>query len=56
MGCTIRWGEALPDADHGRVGEVDALGLDETLFQGRGRWNARMWMTSGGGRQGGSAD
>ena len=45
-GETIRWGEALLDADQERVGAVDALGLDETLFQRRGEWNARMWMTS----------
>ena len=41
-----RWGEALLAADKARVGAVDALGLDETLFQRRGRRHARMWMTS----------
>ena len=54
MGCawdTIdravdRWGEALLAADADRVGAVDALGLDETLFQRRGKWHTRMWMTS----------
>lgn len=40
------WGEALLAADTDRVGAVDALGLDETLFQRRGRWHTRMWMTS----------
>lgn len=25
---------------------MDALGLDETLFQRRGRWNTKMWMMS----------
>ena len=41
-----RWGEALLAADVERVGAVDALGLDETLFQRRGKWHTRMWMTS----------
>ena len=41
-----RWGKALLEADTDRVGAVDALGLDETLFQRRGRWHTRMWMTS----------
>ena len=41
-----RWGEALLAADTERVGAADALGLDETLFQRRGRRHIRMWMTS----------
>ncbi len=41
-----RWGEALLAADTDRVGAVDALGLDETLFQHRGKRRTRMWMTS----------
>ena len=42
-----RWEEALLAADTDRVGAVDALRLDETLFQRRGRRNTRMWRTSG---------
>lgn len=25
---------------------MDAVGLDKTLLQRRGEWNAEMWMTS----------
>ncbi|HEV2308892.1 MAG TPA: ISL3 family transposase [Acidimicrobiia bacterium] len=32
--------------DPQRVGEVAALGLDETLFCRRGRWRAQEWCTS----------
>ena len=32
-----RWGAALLEADQDRVGRVEALGLDETLFLRRGR-------------------
>ncbi len=41
-----RWGKALLDADHGRVGKVEALGLDETLFYRFGRRAAKVWCTS----------
>ena len=41
-----RWGAALLEADHDRVGEVAALGLDETLFLRRGRRLGRVWATS----------
>ena len=40
------WGQALPAADAQRVGAVEALGLDETLFGRRGRWRTRRWRTS----------
>jgi transposase len=32
--------------DPERIGEVSALGLDETLFCRRGRWRAQHWCTS----------
>jgi transposase len=32
--------------DPERIGEVSALGLDETLFCRRGRWRAQQWCTS----------
>ena len=41
-----RWGQALLDADAKRVSAVSALGLDETLFCRRGRFNKRGWSTS----------
>ena len=41
-----RWGEALLEADRDRVGEVEALGLDETLFLRQGSRRRRMWVTS----------
>ena len=28
-----------------RIGEVDALGLDEVLFCRRGEWRVRQWST-----------
>ena len=40
------WGEALLAADVERVGAVEALGLDETLFGRQGRWRTRRWCTS----------
>jgi transposase len=33
-------------ADPDRIGEVDALGLDETLFCRAGRWRTQQWCTS----------
>ncbi len=42
----IACGEALLEADTERVGEVDALGLDETLFHRSGRWRTQQWATS----------
>lgn len=41
-----RWGEALLEADRDRVGTVEALGLDETLFLRQGSRRRRMWVTS----------
>ena len=41
-----RWGRALLDADRNRVGEVRALGLDETLFLRAGWQTRRLWCTS----------
>ncbi|MGH3480550.1 MAG: hypothetical protein ACRDQD_27420, partial [Nocardioidaceae bacterium] len=42
----LAYGEALLDADVDRVGAVDALGLDETLFCRMGRWRTQQWCTS----------
>ena len=41
-----RWGQALLAADADRVGAVQALGLDETLFARRGRYRAKTWSTN----------
>ncbi|MDE0170371.1 MAG: ISL3 family transposase [bacterium] len=41
-----RWGEALLEADSDRVGEVEAVGVDETLFWRQGRWRTKVWCTS----------
>ena len=41
-----RWGSALLAADTGRVSDVAALGLDETLMGRRGRFGAKSWSTS----------
>ena len=41
-----RWGSALLAADADRVGAVQALGLDETLFARRGRYRAKAWSTN----------
>ena len=38
----IAYGEALIDDDPGRIGEVTALGLDETLFCRSGRWRTQL--------------
>lgn len=40
-GSATKWGEALLVADVERVGAEDALGLDKSLFQCRGKWNSR---------------
>ena len=42
----IRWGEALLEADTGRYGSVEAVGVDETLFWREGRWRTKRWCTS----------
>ena len=41
-----RWGQALLAADTARISDVEALGLDETLFARRGRYRAKAWSTS----------
>ena len=41
-----RWGEALLEADADRVGAVEAVGVDETLFWRKGRWRTKQWCTS----------
>ena len=43
--AVVAYGERLVD-DPARVGQVDALGLDETLFVKRGRWREKQWSTS----------
>jgi len=42
----LAYGEALLDADPARIGQVMALGLDETLFCRVGRWRTQAWSTS----------
>ena len=37
-----RWGDALLEADGGRVGAVEAVGVDETLFWRQGRWRTKQ--------------
>ena len=44
--AVLAWGEALLAADAARVGAVEALGLDETLFGRSGPWRTRSWCTS----------
>jgi transposase len=44
--AVIANGSALLDADVGRIGQVAALGLDETLFCRTGRWRTQQWCTS----------
>ena len=44
--AVLAWGEALLAVDCDRVGSVEALGLDETLFGREGRWRTRRWCTS----------
>ena len=39
--AVLAWGEALLAADCDRVGAVEALGLDETLFGRQGSWRTR---------------
>ena len=43
--AVMAYGERLVD-DPGRIGPVDALGLDEALFTRRGRWRTKQWSTS----------
>jgi transposase len=44
--AVVRYGVALLDADVERVGTVEALGLDETLFFRKGRWRIQQWCSS----------
>jgi len=44
--AVIGYGAALLIADTDRIGAVDALGLDETLFVREGRFRRRAWATS----------
>lgn len=45
MDAVDAYGTPLID-DPGRIGDVTALGLDETLFVREGPWNQRSWVTS----------
>ena len=42
----LRYGEALVDDDEGRIGLVEALGLDETLFVREGAYRRQRFSTS----------
>ena len=42
--AVIAYGTALID-DEDRIGDVEALGLDETLFSRVGRWRRQAWST-----------
>ena len=44
--AVVAYGEALLAADADRVGQVDALGLDETLFFRKGPRHLKQWCTS----------
>ena len=44
--AVIAYGTALIDEDTNRIGDVDALGLDETLFCRRGPRHRQEWCTS----------
>ena len=43
--AVIAYGSALIDDDADRIGDVEALGLDETLFCRVGRWRRQAWST-----------
>jgi transposase len=43
--AVIAYGTRLVE-DPERIGQVSALGLDETLFGKRGRWRIKQWSTS----------
>ena len=42
----VRWGDALLGVDVSRFGQVEAVGVDETLFWKKGRWKTKQWCTS----------
>ena len=44
--AVLAYGEALLEADTDRVGQVTALGMDETLFARVGVWRRQLWSTS----------
>lgn len=44
--AVVAYGEALLEADGERVGTVEALGLDETLFFRKGPRHLQQWCTS----------
>ncbi|HSH61678.1 MAG TPA: hypothetical protein VK988_18930 [Acidimicrobiales bacterium] len=44
--AVLAYGEALLEADTNRVGNVVALGLDETLFCREGPWRRQLWCPS----------
>jgi len=44
--AVIAYGTALIDGDEDRIGDVCALGLDETLFFKEGPWQTQRWATS----------
>jgi transposase len=44
--AVVAYGQALLDADTHRVGQVEALGVDEVLFARLGRWRTQAWSTS----------
>ncbi|MCB1261963.1 MAG: ISL3 family transposase, partial [Acidimicrobiales bacterium] len=44
--AVMAYGEALLEADAGRVGAVEALGVDEVLFARLGPWRTQSWSTS----------
>src|SRR5690606_24739472 len=45
MDAVVAYGTPLID-DPDRIGEVTALGLDETLFARTGPWRTQQWCTS----------
>ena len=46
MAAVQRWGQALLEADGGRIDGVTALGLDEILMFRRGRYREQHWGTT----------
>ncbi len=44
-GSVQRWGQALLEADVERIGDTEALGLDEHLMWRRGKFRTKAWAT-----------
>jgi transposase len=44
--AALAYGEELLEADTERIGQVTALGMDETLFARVGLWRRQLWSTS----------